>query len=121
MLQPRDLVQTLSAQRLSPLVTTQNHTKTIFLWPCSLDSVNIVVSFSEKIRDLQVLFDIKKPPHSRQGSNFPLGTKCLVYHVPCKCGTVYVREIGRQIKARLEKHKRAVMKADPNNAIAGHV
>ena len=47
--------------------------------------------------------------------------KCVVYRVPCECGSVYVGETGRQMKTRNEEHKRAVMKADPNNAIAEHV
>ena len=45
----------------------------------------------------------------------------MVFRVPCECGSVNVGETGRQMKTRIEEHKRAVMKADPNNAIAEHV
>ena len=51
----------------------------------------------------------------------PEEQKCVVYRVSCECGSVYVGETGRQMKTRIEEHKRAVMKADPNNAIAEHV
>ena len=51
----------------------------------------------------------------------PEEQKCVVYRVPCECGSVYVGETGRQVKTCIEEHKRAVMKADPSNAIAEHV
>ena len=47
--------------------------------------------------------------------------KCVVYRVPCECGSVYIRETGRQMRTRIEEHKKAILKADPNNAIATHV
>ena len=42
-------------------------------------------------------------------------------YYPCECGSVYVGETGRHVKTCIEEHKRAVMKADPSNAIAEHV
>ena len=51
----------------------------------------------------------------------PEEQKCVVYRVPCECGSVYVGETGRQMKTGIEEHKKAVMKADPNNAIAEHM
>ena len=51
----------------------------------------------------------------------PEEQKCVVFRVPCECGSVYVGETGRQMKTRIEEHKRAVMKADPTNAIAEHL
>ena len=51
----------------------------------------------------------------------PEEQKCAVYRVPGECGSVHVGETARQMKTCIEEHKRAVMKADPNNAIAEHV
>ena len=51
----------------------------------------------------------------------PEEQKGVVYRVPCECGSVYFGETGRQMKTGIEVHKRAVMKADPNNASAEHV
>ena len=47
--------------------------------------------------------------------------KCVVCRVPCECGSVYIGETGRQMRTRIEEHKKAVLKADPNNAIATRV
>ena len=43
----------------------------------------------------------------------------VIYKIPCECGDVYIGETGRNLKQRMEEHKRAVRKADPSNAIAG--
>ena len=47
--------------------------------------------------------------------------KCVVYGVLCEFGSMYVGETGRQLKTHIEEHKKAVLKADCNNAIAAHV
>ena len=44
-----------------------------------------------------------------------------VYIVPCKdCPLVYVGETGRNISTRIEEHKQACRKGNPNSAIATH-
>ena len=62
-------------------------------------------------REQQVFFYIQKPPHSCQGSNSPRGTE--VCRVPCP------RRVW--LSSSWRNSKRAVMKANPNNAIAEHV
>ena len=47
--------------------------------------------------------------------------KCMVYRIPCKCGSVYIGETVRQLKTCITKHKKAVINANPKNAIAVHV
>ena len=76
--------------------------------------LNIKTAFrsSSTLRSLLTHVKVPTPPEEH---------KCVVYRVPCDCGSVYVGETGRQMKTRIEEHKRAVMKADPNNAIAEHV
>ena len=76
--------------------------------------LNIKTAFrsSSTLRSLLTHVKAPTPPEEQ---------KCVVYRVPCECGSVYVGETGRQMKTRIEEHKRAVMKADPNNAIAEHV
>ena len=76
--------------------------------------LNIKTAFrsSSTLRNLLTHVKAPTPPEEQ---------KCVVYRVPCECGSVYVGETGRQMKTRIEEHKRAVMKADPNNAIAEHV
>ena len=37
------------------------------------------------------------------------------------CGSVYVGETGKQLKARIEEHKKSVWKPNPNNAITAHM
>ena len=45
----------------------------------------------------------------------------VVYEVPRKdCSSTYVRETRRMLKGRLEEHRQAVKRGDPNNRIAVH-
>ena len=47
--------------------------------------------------------------------------KCMVYCMLCECGSVYIRETGRQLKTHITEHKKDVTNANPRNAIAAHV
>ena len=50
--------------------------------------------------------------------------KCMVYCMlcyVCECGSLYVRETGRQLKTHITEHKKAVTNANPRNATAAHV
>ena len=76
--------------------------------------LTIKTSFRSSLTLRNLLTHVKAP-------TLPEEQKCVVYHAPCECGPVYVGEIGRQMKTRIEEHKRAVMNVDPNNAIAEHV
>jgi hypothetical protein len=44
-----------------------------------------------------------------------------IYHIPCKCGKVYVGQTGRTIETRLKEHRRHVRLNQPErSAVAEH-
>ena len=45
----------------------------------------------------------------------------MIYRIPCECGSVYIGETGRQLKTCITEHKKAVINANPKNAIVVHV
>ena len=75
--------------------------------------MNIRTAFTSRPTLRNILTHVKKQKQPEE----KLG---VIYQIPCECGAVYIGETGRAIKQRKAEHKRAVMKADPSNAVALH-
>ena len=57
-----------------------------------------------------------------KGSPGMMDVKGAVYSIPCEEGSViYIGETGRNLKVRIEEHKREVKSKDPKNGITVHV
>ena len=115
---------TAGVRRAHPLTSVEDDEQRLLVLPyikglsekirlvCRPLNIKTAFRFSSTLRRLLIHVKVPPPPEEH---------KCVVYRVPCNCGSVYVGETRRQMKTRIEEHKRAVMKADPNNAIAEHV
>ena len=75
--------------------------------------LNVRTAFTSRPTLRNILTHVKK----RKQPEEKLG---VIYQIPCECGAVYIAETGRTIKQRKAEHKRAVMKAEPSNAVALH-
>ena len=75
--------------------------------------LNIQTAFTSRPTLRNILTHVKKwkQPEEKLG---------VIYQIPCDSGAVYIGETGRTINQRKAEHKRAVMKADPSNAVALH-
>ena len=61
------------------------------------------------------LFRVKPPTEFNM-------TKNCVYTIPCSCGKIYKGETGRQLKVRLEEHRKAVVWGEiEKSGIADHI
>ncbi|MDA8031702.1 MAG: reverse transcriptase domain-containing protein, partial [Alphaproteobacteria bacterium] len=114
----------LNKRRRRPPTRTEDETQKMLVLPyvkglserirLVCRSLNIKTAFRSSRTLRSFLTHVKAPtPQEEQ--------KCVVYRVPCECGSVYIGETGRQMRTHIEEHKKAVLKADPNNAIATHV
>ena len=59
---------------------------------CRPLNIKTAFRFSSTLRSLLTHVKAPTPPEEQ---------KCVVYRVPCECGSVYVEETGRQMKTRM--------------------
>ena len=67
-----------------------------------LNKVGVEVATKLHLTSRKLLFSLKDPLDNNKNS-------CLVYQVPCRdCSFVYIEQTKRDLKSRLDEHKRAI-------------